>query len=433
MNILHIVSGDLNGGAAKGAYWLHQGLLARGVSSKVLTNAVDSLGDPTVSSINRTSWQRFKNGIIHQVDKAALAFYPHREKQIFSSGLVGTDFLSHPSYHWADIIHLHWINGGMVNVKHLSKIKKPIVWTLRDMWPMTGGCHYSLTCDRYKTGCGQCVQLRSRKDFDLSRINFNRKQKFLPRECVYVGISPWLADTAKESKLLKGRDVRMIFNNVSSSEFFPLDKQLARTVLQIDTPKKIILAGAQKITDPYKGFDRFIDAVSRLDPAEYFLVFFGRISSEAAAETGLEYKSMGFVHDTVTLRLLYSAADLFAAPSLMDAFGKTLVESMACGTPVVCFDATGPKDIVDHQQNGYKAVPYDPEDFKRGIEWIARSPAYGRLSARAREKAVRLFDSGLIAGQYHQLYLEIIENRKGNLHHTSPAGSRSSRIYSTIQ
>ncbi len=412
MNILHIISGDLHGGAAKGAYWLHQGLLERGVDSKVLTNALDSLGDPSVSSINSTSWQRFKNGIIHQVDKSFLSFYPHREKQIFSSALVGYNFLSHPSYQRADIIHLHWINGGMVNVKHLSKITKPIVWTLRDMWPMTGGCHYSLTCDRYKTGCGKCVQLKSTNEHDLSRINFNRKQKFLPRECVYVGISPWLTDTAKKSKLLKDRDVRMIFNNVSSKEFFPLDKPLARTVLQIDTPKKIILAGAQKITDPYKGFDRFLEAVSLLNPSEYFLAFFGRISGEAAAKTGLEYKSFGFVHDTVTLRLLYSAADIFVAPSLMDAFGKTLVESMACGTPVVCFDATGPKDIVDHKQNGYKAVSYDPEDLKRGIEWVTHSDDYDQLVKKAREKAIRFFDSKLIAEQYHQLYLEILDKGK---------------------
>ncbi|MEN6454138.1 MAG: glycosyltransferase family 4 protein [Prolixibacteraceae bacterium] len=412
MNILHLISGDLHGGAAKGAYWLHQSLLEQGVNSKVLTNALDSLGDQSVSSINSTSWQRFKNGIIHQIDKSVLKLYPHREKQIFSSALAGYNFLSHPSYHWADIIHLHWINGGMVNVKHLSKIKKPVVWTLRDMWPMTGGCHYSLTCDRYKIGCGKCVQLKSSNNHDLSRINFKRKQKFLPRECVYVGISPWLANTAKESKLLKERDVRMIFNNVSSSEFFPLDKQLARTVLQIDTPKKIILAGAQKITDPYKGFDRFLDAVSRLSPSEYFIVFFGRIPGEEAAKTGLEYKSFGFVHDTVTLRLLYSAADIFVAPSLMDAFGKTLVESLACGTPVVCFDATGPKTIVDHKQNGYKAVPYDPEDLRRGIEWVAHSDNYPQLVKSAREKAIQLYDARLIARQYHQLYLEILNKEE---------------------
>ncbi|MGV8095623.1 MAG: glycosyltransferase family 4 protein [Mangrovibacterium sp.] len=409
MKVLHIISGDLNGGAAKGAYWLHQGLLERGIDSRVLTNALDSFGDPSVISINSTSWQRFKNGVIHQIDKSVLGFYPHREKQIFSPALVGYNFLSHPAYQWADIIHLHWINGGMVNIKHLSRIKKPIVWTLRDMWAMTGGCHYSLTCDRYKIGCGKCVQLKSRNSYDLSRINFNRKNKFLPNKCIYVGISPWLADAAKESKLLKERDVRMIFNNVSSSDFFPLDKKQARSVLQIDTSKKIILAGAQKITDPYKGFDKLLDAVSLLDPSEYYLVFFGRIADDAADKTGLEYKSFGFVYDTVTLRLLYSAADLFVAPSLMDAFGKTLVESMACGTPVVCFDATGPKDIVDHKENGYKAIPYDPDDLKRGIEWIAHADNYDQISKRAREKAITAFDSKHIAEQYHKIYHEILK------------------------
>ncbi len=408
MNVLHLISGDLNGGAAKGAYWLHQGLLERGIDSRVLTNAPDSPGDPSVISINSTSLQRFKNGMIHQIDKSFLSFYPHREKQIFSPGLIGYNFLKHPACRQADIIHLHWINGGMVNVKHLSRIKKPVVWTLRDMWAMTGGCHYSLTCDRFKTGCGKCIQLRSKSNYDLSRINFNRKKKFLPRDLVYVGISPWLAEIAKESELLKDRDVRMIFNNVSSSEFFPLDKRQARAVLQIDTAKKIILAGAQQVTDPYKGFNKFLEAVALLDPSKYFLVFFGRISPHLAGKTGLEFKSFGFVHDTVTLRLLYSAADVFVAPSLMDAFGKTLVESMACGTPVVCFDATGPRDIVDHKKNGYKAVPYEAEDLQQGIEWVAYSDRYDQLSASAREKAQTTFDTRLIAEHYHRLYLEIL-------------------------
>jgi len=412
MKVLHLISGDLNGGAAKGAYWLHQSLQERGIESRILTNATDPLGDPSVTSINSSSWQRFKNGLIHQIDKSPLEFYPRREKQIFSPSLTGYHFLSHPAYQWADMIHLHWINGGMINVRHLSEIKKPVVWTLRDMWPMTGGCHYSLNCDRYKMTCGKCVQLGSTKEYDLSRINFNRKKKFLPKKCVYVGISPWLAESAKKSSLLKGRDIRMIFNNVSSSDFFPVGKKLARSVLQLDTPKKILLAGAQKITDPYKGFDKFMQAVSRLDPSQYYLAFFGRMDSEAANQCGLEYKNYGFIHDTVTLRLLYSAADVFVAPSLMDAFGKTLVEAMGCGTPVVCFDATGPKDIIDHKINGYKAAPYDPDDLKRGIEWVAHTDQYEQLSKKAREKAVSVFDSKHIAEQYHQLYDQLLNNKE---------------------
>lgn len=417
MKILHMISGDLNGGAAKGAYWLHQGLLKKGIESRVLTNANETMGDPTVSSLNATSWQRFRNGLIHQIDKSVLGLYPHREKQIFSNGLTGIDFLSHPAYKWADIVHLHWVNGGLLNVGDLAKIEKPVVWTLRDMWPMTGGCHYSLTCDRYNSGCGNCIQLKSNKRYDLSKINFNRKKKYLPENCTYVGISPWLAQTARESLLLKDKDVRMIFNNVSSADFFPVDKQLARHILGITTSRKIILAGAQKITDPYKGFGKFLEAVSMLDRSKYDLLFFGRIDPETASKTGFDHKSFGFVHDTITLRLLYSAADVFVAPSLMDAFGKTLVESMACGTPVVCFDATGPRDIVDHLQNGYRASAYDSGDLSKGIEWVTQANSDGSLSEAGRKKAVQLFDTPLIAGQYHQLYTEILDRKSA--HHKS--------------
>jgi glycosyltransferase involved in cell wall biosynthesis len=134
------------------------------------------------------------------------------------------------------------------------------------------------------------------------------------------------------------------------------------------------------------------------------------MDSEAASQCGLEYKNYGFIHDTVTPRLLYSAADVFVAPSLMDAFGKTLVESMGCGTPVVCFDATGPKDIIDHKINGYKATPYDPDDLKKGIEWVAHTDQYEQLSKKAREKAVSVFDSKHIAEQYHRIYDQLLHN-----------------------
>ena len=118
--------------------------------------------------------------------------------------------------------------------------------------------------------------------------------------------------------------------------------------------------------------------------------------------------NFGFLHDCVSLRLLYSAADVFVAPSLMDAFGKTLAESMACGTPVVCFNATGPKDIVDHQINGYKAIPFESSDLAKGIIWVLNSPDYTTLSQNAREKVLRCFDSKVVAEEYIKLYKSVL-------------------------
>ena len=405
MKILHIVAGDLTGGAARGAYWLHLGLRELAIDSKILTDSRDTSADQNVIFAHKSKFI--------QIDRAQLEiiptfFYQNKKEVIFSTGFVGFDFTKIKAYEEADIIHLHWINTGFVNIKHLSKVSKPIVWTMRDMWPITGGCHYSMGCENYKTGCGKCVQLNSSSRFDLSKAVLNRKVRYIPKNTVFVGISNWLSETTRESYLLRSFDVRTIPNCINTKDFFPIDKQVARTILGIQTDKKIILAGAQNINDFYKGFDKFIEAIRRLDESKYYLCFFGQLDVKLVDRRGFEYTNFGFLHDSISLRILYSAADVFVAPSLMDAFGKTLAESMACGTPVVCFNATGPKNIVDHQVNGYKAVPFDGSDLANGINWVLQSPDYPTLSNNAREKVLRCFDSTVVAKQYVELYKSVL-------------------------
>lgn len=407
INVLHIIAGDLNGGAARGAYWLHLGLKRLGVDSKILTNSKTTLGDENVITILKDKKSKLKNLMRAQLDTFPALFYRKRKKVIFSIGFVGFDFTKTNVYKEADIIHLHWINNGFVNIKHLAKIKKPIIWTIRDMWPFTGGCHYSLGCDRYKEGCGNCPQLHSNKSFDLSKWVLNRKKKYLPKSMKIVGISHWLVNEAKKSDLFKNFDVRTIYNNVDAREFFPVGKETAREILKINTNKKVILAGAQKLTDFYKGFDKFLEAIEKLDRDKYFLAFFGNLDKSIVDGLGFEYKNFGFLYDLVSLRLLYSGADVFVAPSIMDAFGKTIAESMACGTPVVCFDATGPKDIVTHKIDGYLAKPFDTDDLANGIEWIINNEDYDKLCRNAREKVLREFNSMVVARKYIKLYEEV--------------------------
>lgn len=407
IKVLHIVAGDLSGGAARGAYWLHRGLLECGVESKMLIQKADG-NDLNVISIAQTRLDKVLQIFRANLDHLPVELYRKRKKLIFSTGLIGFDIRKYDVYQWADIIHLHWINNGMIDVKLLKKIDKPIVWTIRDMWPMTGGCHYSMKCERYKIGCGKCPQLNSQHQYDLSKMILNRKAKNIPNHIKFVGISSWLSEKAKESVLLRNSDVRTIHNNINTKDFFPVDKQVARTSLGICTDKKIILVGAQNVNDFYKGFDKFIKTIRLLDKNKYYLCFFGRLDTEITDLLDFEYMSFGFLHDTTSLRLLYSAADIFVAPSLMDAFGKTLAESMACGTPVVCFNATGPKDIVDHQINGYKAAPFDCSDLANGINWVLHSPDYTTLSQNAREKVLRCFDSKVVAKKYIELYKSVL-------------------------
>ena len=184
MKILHIVADDLTSGAARGAYWLHLGLRELGIITKIFTNSKITFGDKNVITTTKSKKDEAFNMIRGHLDDLIIILYPKSKRIIFSSGLFGIDFTKTKEYEEADIIHLHWINHGFVNIKHLSKIDKPIVWTIRDTWPMTGGCHVSdfLECDHYKSGCGNCKQLNSNRSFDLTKFILNRKKKYLPKK-----------------------------------------------------------------------------------------------------------------------------------------------------------------------------------------------------------------------------------------------------------
>lgn len=408
MNVMHVVAGEITGGAARGAYWLHRAMRSLGIDSVVYTNSRTTHGDPTVASTNISKKQQLASLVRSQADISVANLYRRRKGGLFSTGLLGADITQSPQYRDADVVHLHWINGGFIDMKDLSKVTKPLVWTLRDMWPMTGGCHYSMGCTNFTQGCGSCDQLGSQTDYDLSRFVLNRKKKYLPETLKLVGISDWITEQARASELFRGFDVRTISNNVDSSEFFPVDKQLARDILGIKTHKKIVLAGSTDARDPYKGFGKFLDSLRFLDPAKYHLCFFGKLDHSIADSLSFDHTAFGYIHDSIALRLLYSCADVFVAPSVMEAFGKTLAESMACGTPVVCFNATGPKDIVTHLHDGFKAEPFEPQSLAEGVDWITRHANYEQLSTLARETILSKFDSVVVARQYRALYEEML-------------------------
>ena len=409
MKILHIVGGNLSGGATRGAYWLHQGLREIGVDSKILVQQAD-VKDKNVISLTNNKITKLKQIILSNLDQSPVWLYKNRKRVIFSTGFLGNNIFKTKEYKEADIIHLHWICGGMLSISQIGKIKKPVVWTMRDMWPMTGGCHYAMDYKRYESGCGFCKQLNSQRKYDLSYFILRKKKARFSKNMKLVGISHWLSECAKRSFLFKDFDIRTIHNNINTNDFFPIKKNIARDILSLPKNKKIILAGAQNLKDFYKGFDKYLEAINILNKKDNkLLLFFGNFDENLIKRSGFEYKSLGFLHDIISLRLAYSASDVFVAPSLMDAFGKTLVESMACGTPAVCFDSTGPKDIVDHKINGYKATPFVGEDLAKGIGWVlSDDKRHKDLCIKAREKAVACFDIEKIAKQYAELYESII-------------------------
>lgn len=412
MKILHLAAGDLSGGAARGAYWLHQGLLAFGVDSKILVSSKSYTADSLVFSLSKSKLSYLRSILRSQVDPLIVKAYKNRQGNIFSTGLVGYDFTKTEEYKQADIIHLHWVNAGLVNVKDLKKIDKPIVWTLRDMWPFTGGCHYALDCERFKKGCGACPQLGSRSLFDLSRFVYKRKLKYIPKSLTAVGISHWLTEQAKQSQIFQDHYATTVSNNINTNEFKAIDKHRAREVLGIDTEKKIVLCGSTNLQDFYKGFQKYLDSLTYLNKDNIYLCFFGRFDPALIENHDFEYKTFGYLNDNISLNLVYAAADVFVAPSIQEAFGKTLAEAQCSGTPVVCFDATGPKDVVVHKVTGYKAEPFDSKDLAQGIEWVLNASNYQELRRCAREKALKEFDSQVVAKQYIELYQQVLHNNQ---------------------
>ena len=308
-----------------------------------------------------------------------------------------------------DIVHLHWICGGMMKIQDIAKIKVPIVWSLHDMWAFTDGYHYDDNFDICKNGC-----IVEHKNF-LSTSIFKRKKKSYSqkKDMTIVGLSRWLNECSKSSTLLKNKKHVNLPNPIDIGVFKPFDKEKSRELWDLPKKKKLILYGAMSATsDPRKGFKELSEAVVKMRKTDSIeLVVFGSSKPQSAPDFGFKTYYLGCLSDDISLVTLYSAVDVMVVPSLQEAFGQTASESMACGTPVVAFCTTGLLDIIDHKLNGYLAKPFDTTDLKNGIEWVLNASNYDELCVNAREKVVREFDSKVVAKKYIELYEEILSEK----------------------
>jgi glycosyltransferase involved in cell wall biosynthesis len=408
MKILHIIAGDLSSGASRGALWLHKALRESGIDSKVLISGKVQKSYDDINGISNKKVDQIKIKVFNFLSRIPIKIYRKRSKNIFSTGLFGYDFTENNEYDNADIIHMHWVNGGLLKIKNIEKINKPIVWTVRDMWPFTGGCHYSLGCKKYLEKCGACNELGSSLKYDLSSYVYNKKKKYYRKEMIIIGISNWLSEQIKQSSLLSENEIHTIHNNIDTKIFKNHDSDKARKKLGIKSNKKIILCGAINLENKYKGLTHFIEAIQYLDSDKYLICFFGDMKESIKDSIDFETIFYNRINDDVTLNTLYTAADVFVSSSIQEAFGKTIIEAQSSGTPVVCFNATGPSDLVIHKETGYKAIPYSSRDFAHGIEWVLENNKNGLLSKKAREYVVNNFDSKIISKKYIRLYRKIL-------------------------
>lgn len=413
MKSLIISTADINGGAARAAYRLHQGLQSINLASQMLVQAKSSDDVTVVSPKNKIDQGAAMAR--STIDSLPLLLYRQSDYEIYSLQWLPNQVAAKVAQINPDIINLHWICAGFLAIETLTKFTKPIIWTLHDMWPFTGGCHYSQECNRYTGSCGACPQLSSSHNRDLSHWVWQRKAKaWKGINLTVVTPSVWLAKCASVSTLFKDLRIEVIPNGLDTARYKPMNRQMARQMLGLPQDIHLVLFGAIKATsDPRKGFHLLQQALQRLNNSEWkdklSLVVVGAAKPSHQPVLGFETYYLGRLNDDISLALIYAAVDVFIAPSVQDNLPSTVMEALSCGTPCVAFDIGGMPDMIEHQKNGYLAQSFEVEDLAQGIIWVLENAErYQKLSSYARRKVEQEYTQELQAHRYSSLFSEIL-------------------------
>lgn len=408
MNILSFSTSDIEGGSARSANRIHSRLRTMGNTSRMLVGR-KSGNDPDVDVVHGPSLAAKAADRLADRITGALAlqyeYYP-------STGRV----LRHPWLAAADIVQLYNTHGGYLSqriIPHLSR-RAPIVWRLSDQWMFTGHCAYSGACERWRIGCGRCPDLKTYASlpFDTTALLWRQKKALYARsDIAVVAPSRWIHDLARQSPLLADKPLHLIRNGVDRSRFSPIPRAQALAELGLPPDTRLILFTAHVLDDnPRKGSPLFIEALRRLPPqADHVHVGLAGVGGEKmAAQIALPTNRFGFTHDSRRLALIYSAASLLVAPSVVENLPNTVLEAMACGCPVVACDAGGMGDAVRHMQTGYLARPGDAGDIAAGIAMVTGDPA---LQRRLSENAFALIEQDFNAEREAESFVALYRER----------------------
>jgi len=419
MKIAHFNS-HLTGGAAIAARRIFSGLQNIGIE-QCFVYQHGKTEDPSYEKWkpgkrSRALSVRIKNRIkIQEIERAYQKYIVARpvglesfSPSILTDGLLWTDLNYRP-----DIVHLHWIAGMFDYESFFNSIPDsvPLVWTLHDMNPFTGGCHYSNGCQGYAIQCGNCPQLANSEENDLSRASLNAKLRSLKNRQIHVvADSYWLEGEARNSRVFKeATSIRTIHYGVETDQLCPRNKAACKRALGIDETAMVVAFGAD-IDTPRKGGHQLIEALKIISRQNIniMLLRFGKKPSKTHSLGSIKILDLGYLMSLDLQAAVYSAADVFVMPSLYEAFGQVALESMACGTPVVSFDSGGPRDIVKDGQTGYLAEWNNVEDLANKILMMLEDKQVANnMGSAARRLVEEKFALGRQAEKYRNLYKEI--------------------------
>jgi glycosyltransferase involved in cell wall biosynthesis len=316
----------------------------------------------------------------------------------------------------AEIYNLHWINDFVDPLPFFRTVQQPVVWTLHDMNPFTGGCHYNVGCRRFEDCCGSCPQLGSSEETDLSRAVWKRKNRAYNEHVTEGGLevvadSHWLAEEARSSALFSDIPVHVIHYGLDHHIFRDRDTDGLRKALEIPADHRIVLFVAQSAQNHRKGFDLLAEAISALQTEKTILLSIG--GEKPILETELRHAHFGTIESDVLLSVFYSVADIFVIPSRQEAFGQTALEAMACGTPVVGFDTGGIPDMVRPDETGWLVEVGNVRALRGQIEHALRDKEKReRLGRNCREIVEEEYTLERQATQYQRLYEDLLHRQE---------------------
>ena len=420
MRVLIVNTSERTGGAAVAANRLMEALNNHGVKARMLVRDKES-DSLTVIGLSGKWWQQW----CFLWERLVIYLHLHfSRRHLFELDIanVGTDITKLHEFREADVIHLHWVNQGMLSLNIIRKILrsgKPVVWTMHDIWPATSICHLTLGCNQFKSGCHHCKYLPGGgSNSDLSARVWRKKQALLRNQSVvFVACSRWLEGEARQSALLKNQKITSIPNPIDTHLYNIGDKTAARQRLGLPSDKQIMLFVSQRVTNRNKGMDYLIEACRLLAEqhpdmkSSTGVAILGGHAEDVAGQLPFETYPLGYVSDEHRIVDVYNAANVFVLPSLSENLPNTIMESMACGVPCIGFRVGGIPEEIDHLKNGYVANYRDAADLAAGIRWVLCEADHEALSKAAVSKVNRCYSGQSVALKYTEVYNEAIAQK----------------------
>jgi glycosyltransferase involved in cell wall biosynthesis len=411
LKILHISGTYLGDGATSSIINLNNHLIKNNITSIFYLLKSKKKCGKQVLYLNINFFFKLKFFIFSKFESIVLKLFKKNKSFAFFNNIVESDALQIIKKKKPDIVHLHWI-PRVLDIKKISDINAKIIITMRDYWLITGGCNYPVNCIKFKDICNSCPHL---KDFgfnkDISYFNFTKKRMGISKNKKNLNIvvpNLQMLHEVKQLNIFDSKNIFFVPNGIEVNEFFPTNKTLERSKLSIKHNKKIILFGAQNLNQEWKGIETVIELSKVIDRDKYSFLSFGYIDPKIKKKISenIEYIDMGYVSEKNDLRSLYNAADFFVFSSLIETFGKVILESIFCGTPVIAFNQYAARDIITHGVDGYLVDSNKASDFRDGIYFLEQNSSKEKLKNECISK-VEKYSMEAITQQYISLYKSI--------------------------